>query len=130
MSRPQRKAAIEAIHQLGAQEMRNALVMTNEPGYEGRNLLDVNKQYAVIKAISPGLAEEVARRYAMAGVFRTDMVAKNWPTARKELIRAGSDADIGGITGDIADEGFEFGAEKIKRPRKLRLQMQGQSAVQ
>jgi hypothetical protein len=130
LSRPMRKAAIEAIHQLGAQEMRNALVMTNEPGYEGRNILDVNKQYAVIKAISPSLADEVARRYAMAGVYKTDLVAKNWPAARKELIRNGSEADISDISGGIADEGFEFGADKIKRPRKLRLPMEGQPAFQ
>jgi len=130
LSRPMRKAAIEAIHQLGAQEMRNALVMTNEPGYEGRNILDVNKQYAVIKAISPSLADEVARRYAMAGVYKTGLVAKNWPAARKELIRNGSEADISDISGGIADEGFEFGADKIKRPRKLRLPMEGQPAFQ
>jgi len=130
LSRSQRKSAIEAIHQLGAQEMRNALVMTNEPGYEARNILDVNKQYAVIKAISPDLAEEVARRYAMAGVYKTELVAKNWPTARKELLRAGSNADISDITSSVDFEGFEFGAEKISRPRKRRLPMEGQPAAQ
>ena len=130
LTRPMRKAAIEAVHQLAAQEMRNALVMTNEPGYAGRNILDVNKQYAVIKAVSPTLADEVARRYAMAGVYKADAVARNWPDARKELLRAGSNADIGSITGTVADEGYEFGADRISRPRKPRLPMEGQPALQ
>lgn len=129
LTRAQRKSAIEAIHQLGAQEMRNALVLTDEPGYSGRKLLDVNKQFEVIKAISPALANEVARRYATAKVFKTEAIQKVWPSAKRELVRAGSEADISDYAGDVKDEGFEFGGERMPRPRKKRAPIAGLGAT-
>lgn len=127
LSTAMRKSAIEAIHQLSAQEMRNALVMTEEPGYAGRKLLDVKKQYAVIEAISPALAQEVARRYAMAKVFTTQSVAAEWQGIKRELVRAGSQADIADRVDNIAAEGFEFGGEHIPRKKLKRAPIRGEA---
>ena len=121
----QRRDAIEAVHQLGAQEMRNALVMVGDKGYEGRPILDTGKQYEIVKAISPEVGEEVARRYATGKVLPAASVAEVWPQARKRLLQDGSEADISDLTADANAAGYEFGGERTKRREKRRGSIKG-----
>lgn len=123
----QRRDAIEALHQLGAQEMRNALVMVGDKGYEGRPVLDTGKQFEIIKAISPEVGEEVARRYATGKVLPAASVAEVWPQMRKRLLQDGSEADISDLTSDASAAGYEFGGERTKRRERRRGPIKGMS---
>lgn len=123
MTPTQRRDAIEALHQLGAQEMRNALVMLKDPGYDGRPLLDTQKQFDVLAAISPETAENVRRNYATAKILPTKTVADAWPEMKKLLIRDGSYADLSDVTVGASTDGYEFGGERGKRKAKRGVQI-------
>lgn len=121
----QRRDVIEAVHQLGAQEMRNALVMLGDKGYEGRPILDTEKQFQILKAISPEVGDEVARRYATLKVLPTASIAELWPQMKKRLLQDGSEADVSDLTSDANVVGYEFGGERTKRREKRRGPIKG-----
>ena len=121
----QRRDAIEAVRQLGAQEMRNALVMVGDKGYEGRSVLDAGQQFKVIEAISPEVAAEVSRRYATGKVLPAASVAEVWPEARKRLLQDGSEADLSDLTSDANAAGYEFGGERTSKREKRRKAIKG-----
>jgi len=118
MTSVQRRDTIEALHQLGAQEMRNALVLLKEPGWDGRPLLDVTKQFEVLRAISPEIAAQVQTAYATAKVLPTAAVQKAWPEVKKLLLRDGSSADLSELRAEAEGDGYEFGGERGKRRRR------------
>lgn len=130
LTQAQRRDAIDQIHNLGLREMRNALVITGDQGYDGRAIKSVKDQFEVLKAVSPDVAEEVARRYAMKKVLPTEAVAKAWPQARALVLRDGTAADISGIADEAASTGWEFGAERtVKRRLRTRKPIPGQATA-
>ncbi len=120
-----RRDLIENLRELSQMEMRNALVILKEPGWEGRPVLDVNDTMDKIKAASPEIAAEVATRYATAKIYTTGAVQAAWPTIQSELVRAGSQADIRGAAYEAQGAGYEFGGIRVKRPAKRRVEMEG-----
>lgn len=117
----QRRQIIDHLRVLSAMEQRNALVIAGEAGYKGRPLISPDDQLAVIRAISPKIAAEVATRYAQAKVYRLDLIAKAWPEAEKLLIREGGNADLSDIRGDVVEGGYQFGGQGVGRVHKRRV---------
>lgn len=111
----------ENIRELAQMEMRNALVIMREPGYEGRPLLDPNDTMEKIVHLSPEIGAEIATRYATSKIYTTGAIQKAWPELRDELVRSGSEADIHGLAYDAKADGYEFGGERVKRPARRRL---------
>lgn len=116
-----RRDIIENVRELAQMEMRNALVIMKEPGYESRPLLDTNDTMEKIVHLSPEIGAEIATRYATSRIYTTAAVQKAWPEVRDELVRSGSDADIHGIALDAKGDGYEFGGERVRRPVKRRV---------
>lgn len=119
-----RRDLLDSVRELAQMEMRNAFVMMKEPGYIGRPLFDVNGPMDRIRHISPVVADEIATRYATAKVYETKAVASAFPQLQRELLRAGSQADLGEITDKVAESGYEFGGERVKKLQKRRTTIQ------
>lgn len=122
-----RRDLISNIRELSQMEMRNALVIMKEPGYEGRPVLDTRDTMDKIQNLSPEIAKEVATRYATARIYTTASVQAAWPRLRDELVHNGSDADIKDLSLDAKADGYEFSGERVRRPVKRRVQMSGAS---
>ena len=125
-----RRDLLDSIRELKQMEMRNAFVIMKEPGYAGRALFDVNPVLAKIAAVAPSVADEIATRYATRRIYTTQAVAAAYPHMERALLREGSEADLEGLALDAKAEGWEFGAERVKRPQKLRTVIPGQPAAQ
>jgi Large polyvalent protein associated domain 38 len=115
-----RRNAQDALQSLGNMEMRNALVMIGDQGYQGRKLFDIRDQFNVLKAISSEVADELSRRYATAKIYKADYVNGVWPEIRSALVAGGSAADLSGYADDAKSEGYEFDGERTKRRLKQR----------
>jgi hypothetical protein len=116
-----RRDLLESMRELSQMEMRNALVMTKEPGYANRPVLDVNDVMDRIRNISPEVAEEIAARYATARIYKTSEVERLWPQVRKEVLRGGSEADIAGYAAEAKGGSYQFEGDRIRRPLKRRV---------
>ena len=120
MDPSKRRDVIDALRNLAALEQRNALVLTRQPGYEGRPLLSAEDQFAVIRAQSPAAADELATRYATMKVYPTATVAKLWPEMEKRLLADGSQAEVHEFGLDARGDGYAFGGDPVRRPQKRR----------
>jgi hypothetical protein len=119
-----RRAVMDQVREIAQMEMRNALVITKEPGYENRPMLSTKDSMAVLKALSPEVADEVATRYASSKIFTADAVAATYERMRDGLLRYGSTADLGDLLDEVAVEGYEFGAvTRVKKAPKRRTQI-------
>lgn len=118
-----RRDLIDNIRELAQLEMRNAFVVMKEPGYVGRPIISTETSMQKIRALSPVVADEIAARYATAKIYTTDAVAAAYPRLQQELVRDGSEADLGALAFDAKSDGYEFGGERVKRPQKRRLQI-------
>lgn len=125
-----RRDLINNIRELSQAEMRNALVITKEPGYEGRPVFDTNDIFDRIRDKSPEIANEIATRYAVAKIYKTEAVQNAWPKLRDEIVQNGSKADVRGLTYDAKAQGFAFDGTRVRRPQKRRVAIEGSPAPQ
>lgn len=120
LSPAERRNALDLLQQLAAMERRNSLVMVGDAGYVGRPLLSLTDQMAALRAQSPAVADELARRYATAKVLPTDEVAKAWPQARSRLLAQGSEADLSDLAPDAKAADWEFGGDATTKRKMVR----------
>lgn len=124
-----RRDLISNIRELAQMEMRNALVIMKEPGYEGRPIFDPNDVMERIVHLSPEIGAEIAARYATNRIYTTTATQQAWPKLRDQLVRSGSEADIRDLAYDAKSAGYEFGGERVKKPVKRRTVIEGQRAT-
>lgn len=116
-----RRDVIDALRVLQAIEQRNALVLTEQKGYEGRPMLSAEDQFAVLKAQSPVAAAELATRYATNKILPTDTVAKLWPEAQRRLLADGTQAEIRDLALDAKVDGWAFDGDAVRKPQRRRV---------
>jgi hypothetical protein len=124
-----RRDLLDNVRELAQMEMRNAFVIMKEPGYANRALFDTMPVLEKIDTISPQVADEIATRYATNKIYTTRAVALAYPALERELLQAGSEADLAGLAADAKAEGYEFGGEKAKRPMKPRVKIPAQTGT-
>lgn len=110
-----RRDLIDRVRTLAGLEMRNAFVITKEPGYADRAVIDPNEQMDLIRKMSPEVADEISKRYAIEKIYRTDAVAQMWPRVKDDINRFGSNANLKVLAFQAQGMGFEFGAARAKR---------------
>jgi hypothetical protein len=113
----------DAVRELAQMEMRNALVIMKEPGYAQRPLFDTAPVMEKLKKLSPEVADDIATRYATAKIYPTKAVALAYPKMQSMLMRSGSEADLSDLASEAGENGYEFGAERVKRPQRRRIQI-------
>lgn len=117
----QRRKLIDDVRTLAGAEMRNAFAITGEPGYQGRQVFDVNDYMDVIRKVSPAVADEIATRYATSKIPTTKAVQEIWPRLKSELVRYGTNAEIRSVAGEARVQGYEFAGHKAKKPGPIRV---------
>lgn len=75
-------------------EARNALVALKVRGWEQKKPLDVDSVYAELKAVSPRVHDEFARRLNSKKIPSFETVVKAWPVARERILEEGQAAII------------------------------------
>lgn len=83
----------DKLSQLGIREMRNAMVLTNEPGFGGKKILPTLSIYKEIEAIDPVVAKELKGRLG-SKVYSFDTIRKLWPQVRTEILINGEHAKL------------------------------------
>ncbi len=68
-----------------AQEAHNALVLTGEPGYAKRVLIDVQPLYEELKLSDPQIYDELKRRNEKANVLPFEGIKAVWPQLQRQL---------------------------------------------
>jgi len=112
----QRRLLLENVRELTQMEMRNSMVILGEGGFANRPVLDPNDTMDKIRAISPEVADEIATRYATAKIYQTPAIRAAWPRLRDELLRNGTNADLGTLVFDARSEGYQFAGARSKKP--------------
>lgn len=124
-----RKRLTNLVSQMALAEMVNAMITIREPGFENRPLFDMNVYMTQLKAASPEVADEVANRYATEKIYKSSVVAENYPAFKSILLSGGSDANVTNITSIIKAQGYEFGTlvRRTKKPiRRITIEGTGQ----
>jgi hypothetical protein len=129
MDPSQRKQITDALRELSRYEQQNALIISGQPGYVGRQLLSAEDQFAVLRALSPQVAEEIATRYANARIVPTKQVAALWPEAQRRLLSDGSEADLKDLAFESRDDGWAFEGERTRRSPRRRVPIPAAAAT-
>lgn len=112
-----RGAARDILSSIAMEEASNALVLTNQPGWEHWPLIDISGHYRELEALNPKILKVLADRYATGNVVPFETVREIWPDYRKRLLEDGSDAPMADFEA-IAKYERELGGNKIKRKAK------------
>lgn len=78
---------------LGIREMRNALVLTDQPGFGGKRILPTLSIYKEIEAIDGRVARELKNRLG-SKVYSFDKLRQLWPQVRTEILINGENAKL------------------------------------
>jgi hypothetical protein len=121
MAPDKRRNVLDVLNALKAMEQQNALILTKEPGYAGRKLQNVEKQFEILQLTAQDVADEIATRYATAKIAPMATVERIWPEMSKRLLADGNKADLRDLAADARSDGFAFRGEKVKKPTKRRV---------
>ena len=124
--RAERGAADDILSKLAMTEARNALVLMQVPGYEGRPVIDISTFHRELQAASPNIHRALADRYASANVAPFALVERKWPDFERRLAEEGSAAPVADLLAAVKAAGTELGGAKIKRAKRPRIGAQGQ----
>lgn len=121
LDKTKRRMLLNQVQTLQHMEMRNALVMTAEPGYDNQRIMSTDDQFAVIKTISPEVAADVAARYSEKKIRPEAQVAEAWPQVQQRILQDGGDAILSDLAAAAAADGYAFGeAVRVKKPKPAR----------
>ena len=102
MSRSLRQCVEEAMERITVAEMRNAMIVTGQPGFESRSLEDRDGLWQDLRDIAPDVADEMERRLGIGRDRAYDYatVVELWPQVEARLRAEGSTAYLDDLAGD------------------------------
>jgi hypothetical protein len=83
------------------EEYRNALTVAGVQGYEKFDPIDTSANLAMLRKVSPQVADEVQKRMDKAHVFPAEAVRQNWPEVQKRLLQDQDQARLGDIAARV-----------------------------
>lgn len=94
MSRRLRQSVEDAIERITVAEMRNAMIVTRQPGFENRALMDRAGLWEDLMDTAPEVAAELERRLGVGRdkAYDYDAVIEGWPEVERRLKAEGSTA--------------------------------------
>jgi hypothetical protein len=124
MDPDKRRNVLDVLNTLKAMEQQNAVIMTKEPGYAGRKLRNVERQFEILQLTAQGVADEIATRYATAKISPSSTIERIWPEMSRRLLADGNKAELQDLAIDAKSDGYAFRGEKTKKPNKRRIPME------
>lgn len=100
----------DRISALAIREMRNALVVTDQPGFKGKKVLDTLSIYREIEAIDGAVARELKNRMG-SKVYSFDVVRRLWPSVRTEILLNGEKANLTPFVSQAKSAGKKYFTE-------------------
>lgn len=89
-----KKALDDLFSHLSMAEARNAMIVTQMPGWAQREVADTKSRYDQIKMIRPDISREIDRRFRKSKVVPFAGVRKVWPELQKRLLKDGERATV------------------------------------
>lgn len=89
-----KKALDDLFSRLSMAEARNAMIVTQVPGWSQRKVTDTKPYYEQIKLIRPDISREIDRRFHKSKVVSFFGVWKIWQELQKRLLRDGEQATV------------------------------------
>ena len=118
MTPTEKSAARDILTQLRMMEAHNALVLTDEIGWKGRQVFDTATVMGELKAAAPAAHKELLARFTKAGVLSWDGVAKTWPDVKRRLEDDALLSRVGRLkmTGAAAVLAAPYAIARVARP--------------
>jgi hypothetical protein len=92
LSRGLRTQVDDILSEIARREVRNTLIATGQPGWVGKEVLDLQPTLDMLLAVSPDTYDEFNRRRIKAKVYDAQSVYDYWPEVRDRLNSDGPDA--------------------------------------
>lgn len=102
MSRRTRQVVEEAVERITVAEMRNAMIVTGQPGFQNREPMDRDGLWEDLKDLAPEVAAELERRLSSGRNRAYDYAAvmDAWPQVEERLRAEGSTAYLDDLAAD------------------------------
>lgn len=104
MSRNMRQMVEDAVERIAVAEMRNAMILSDQPGFQGRALEDRDALWDELSTLSPVVADELARRIGTGRdkAYDYQAIVELWPQASERLTAEGASAMLDDLADDAA----------------------------
>lgn len=111
LNRRERQSVEEAIERITVAEMRNAMIITRQPGFENRSLEDRDGLWQDLRDIAPAVEEELQRRLGIGSDRAYDYTAlvELWPEVESRLRSEGSTAYLDDLASDAEGRTMSWG---------------------
>jgi len=111
MSRSLRQSVEEAVERITVAEMRNAMIVTRQPGFQNKSLEDRDGLWQDLKDIAPEVEAELQRRLGIGRDRAYDYatVVELWPQVEARLRAEGSTAYLDDLAGDAQGRTLSWG---------------------
>lgn len=99
LSQEQARQTYAQLNAIVAEELRNGLTMSKQPGYEDYSILDTQPRVEILRGISPLVAAEYQKRMAAKHVLSAQGVADQWAETQRRLLQDGRSARLVDLVG-------------------------------
>ncbi|WGM47646.1 hypothetical protein KOAAANKH_02528 [Brevundimonas sp. NIBR10] len=115
MNRTTRQTIEDAIERVTVAELRNAMVVTRQPGFQNKALEDRNELWGQLEAMAPEVAAELQRRLGVGQdkAYDYDALIELWPQVESRLRTEGSAAYLDDLASDAQGRTTSWG-EKVE----------------
>lgn len=113
MSARARQSIEDAVERVAVAELRNAMIVTRQPGFANRDMMDRDGLWQDLRDLSPQVAEELERRLG-AGADRAydyQAVIDFWPRVEQRLRAEGSAAHLDDLAQDARGRTQSWGVK-------------------
>lgn len=111
MSRATRQVVEDMIERVTVAELRNAMIVTRQPGFQNRTLEDRNELWGQLEATAPEVAAELERRLGVGRdrAYDYDALIELWPQVEQRLRTEGSTAYLDDLAGEAQGRSRSWG---------------------
>lgn len=115
MNRKTKQMVEDAIERITVAELRNAMIVTRQPGFQNREQMDRASYWAGLNDMAPEVAAELERRLGVGSdrAYDYDAVMTLWPQVEQRLKADGSTAYLDDVAADAQGRTPSWG-EKIE----------------
>lgn len=115
MNRKTKQMVEDAIERITVAELRNAMIVTRQPGFQNREQMDRASYWADLNDMAPEVAAELERRLGVGRdrAYDYDAVMTLWPQVEQRLKAEGSTAYLDDVAADAQGRTQSWG-EKIE----------------
>jgi len=121
----ERRIALDTLSRVRMWEARNGLALAGSGRLKPEDAVSFQADLDFLHEALPGVYEDLSKRYAMKKVVPFEIVRAVWPELRRRLLEDGSNAEVKDLVSEVKGEGYELGAQRQKKPKKVRPAIEG-----